>query len=158
VRAHELAVGSPTVTLDTSALEAARLLAEHHLPGLIVIDADHRPVAVLSAPQLLGAVIPGYVRDDPALARVYDEGHADQLCAPLAAKTVADLLPSNDTAPPIVDAQATAMEIASMMARTRSSVVVVSADPHRTDAPMAGVVTASALLARLLSAGGQQTP
>lgn len=154
MRAHELAVESPTVTLDSSALEAARLLAEHHLPGLIVIDADHRPAAVLSASQLLGAVIPGYVRDDPALARVYDESHADQLCAPLAAKTVADLLPRDDTAPPIVDADATAMEIASLMARTRSSVVAVSTDPHRTDAPMAGVVTASALLARLLSAGG----
>ncbi|TDD84397.1 CBS domain-containing protein [Actinomadura darangshiensis] len=157
MRAHELAVEFPTVTPDTGALEAARLLAEHHLPGLIVIDADHRPVAVLSAPQLLGAVIPGYVRDDPALARVYDEGHADQLCAPLAAKTVADLLPSDHTAPPVVDAHATAMEIASLMAQARSSVVAVSADPHRTDAPMTGVVTASDLLARLLSAGAPQT-
>ncbi|KAB2340171.1 CBS domain-containing protein [Actinomadura rudentiformis] len=38
MRAHELAVGHPTVTLNGSALEAAPLPAEHRLPGLIVVD------------------------------------------------------------------------------------------------------------------------
>ena len=145
----------PAVPLDGSALDAARLLADHGLPGLIVIDGDRRPVAVLPGPQLLQASIPRYVQDDPTLALLYSEADADRLCAPLAGKSVADLLPAAGTAaggkaPPIVDADATVMEIASVMARTHSPVVAVTADAHRTDAPMIGVVTVSRLLAHLL--------
>jgi hypothetical protein len=51
-----------------------------------------------------------------------------------------------------VDADATAVEIASVMASSRSPVVAVSDDAHRTDAPMIGVITVSRLLTRLLSA------
>ncbi len=145
----------PTVTPETSALEAARLLAEHQLPGLIVVDRDRRPKAVFPGSQLLGSIIPQYVQDDPALARVYDEDHADRLCAKLVGKTVADLLPKDRTPPPVVDAEATAMEIASVMAATRSPIVAVSADPRRTDAPMIGVVAVSQLLTRLLQAGDE---
>ncbi|MBC6462892.1 CBS domain-containing protein, partial [Actinomadura sp. HBU206391] len=146
MRARQLATDFPTVTPDSSALEAARLLAEHRLPGLIVIDADRRPQAVLPGPLLLRAVIPRYVQDDPALARVYDETHADQLCVKLADKQVADLLPSERTPPPIVDANATAIEIASVMASTRSPIVAVADDPRRTDAPMIGAITVDQLL------------
>ncbi|MEU5880037.1 CBS domain-containing protein [Spirillospora sp. NPDC047279] len=150
MRARQLAGEFPTVTPDSSALEAARLLAEHRLPGLIVVDETGRPLAVLPSSQLIRSIIPGYVQDDPALARVFDEEHADRLCASLAGKRVADLLPKDRTPPPTVDANATAMEIASVMAATRSPVVAVSGDPHRSDAPMIGVVTASQLLDRLL--------
>jgi CBS domain-containing protein len=150
VRARQLAVEYPIVTPDSSALDAARLLAEHQLPGLIVVDENRCPVAVLPGSQLLRFVIPRYVQDDPNLARVYDEEHADKLCAKLAGKRVADLLPDERKAPPIVDSDATAMEIASVMAGTRSPVVAVSGDPRRTDAPMIGVVTTAQLLGRLL--------
>lgn len=152
MRARDLAEDFPTVTPETSASEAARLLAEHHLPGLIVVDGHGRPKAVLPGSQVLGSIIPRYIEDDPALARVYDESHADQLCGKLVGKTVADLLPTDKTPPPVVDADATAMEIASLMARTRSPIVAVSSDPRRTDGPMAGVVTVSQLLGRLLAA------
>ncbi|GAA2113265.1 CBS domain-containing protein [Actinomadura alba] len=150
MRARQLATDYPTVTADSSALEAARLLAEHRLPGLIVVDADRRPMAVLPGSQLLRAIIPRYVQDDPALARVYDETHADQLCAKLADELVADLLPKDRTPPPIVDANATAIEIASIMAATRSPIVAVADDPRRTDAPMIGAITVAGLLTHLL--------
>ncbi|MEU5884169.1 CBS domain-containing protein [Spirillospora sp. NPDC047279] len=150
MRAYELAVGYPTVTPDSGALDAARLLAEHRLPGLLVVDGDHRPVAVLPGSQFLRFMIPRYVQDDPNLARVFDESHADRLSDKLAGKRVADLLPKEATAPPIVDANATAIEIATVMANTRSPLVAVSSDPRRTDAPMIGVVTVSQLLTRLL--------
>ncbi|WP_308208016.1 CBS domain-containing protein [Actinomadura madurae] len=84
VRARDLAVEYPTVTPESSALDAARLLAGHRLPGLLVVDAENRPVAVIPGSQLLRYTIPHHVRDDPALARVYDERHADQLCSRLA--------------------------------------------------------------------------
>ncbi|GAA2127625.1 CBS domain-containing protein [Actinomadura napierensis] len=150
VRAGELAVDYPTVTVETSALDAARLLAEHRLLGLIVVDDRRRPKAVLPGSQLLGALIPQYVRDDPALARAYDEGHADRLCERLAGKRVADLLPAKRTPPPVVDADATVMEIASVMAGARSPIVAVSGDPRSTDAPMIGAVTVADLLTRVL--------
>lgn len=138
------------MTPETNALEAARLLAEHDLPGLIVVDGSDRPIAVLPGSRLLRSIIPRYVQDDPALARVYDEGHADRLCARLAERRVADLLAEDRTPPPIVDGDATAVEIASVMAATRSPLVAVSGDPRRTDGPMVGVVTVAQLLTRLL--------
>jgi CBS domain-containing protein len=150
VRARQLAIDYPTVTPDSSALQAARLLAEHQLPGLIVVDDNRRPQAVLPGSQLLRFVLPRYVQDDPHLARVYDEDHADRLCAKLAGKRVADLLPREPMPPPIVDADATAMEIASLMAATRSPIVAVTDDPRSTDAPMIGAITVAQLLTRLL--------
>lgn len=152
MRARDLAVDYPTVTPDSSAVEAARLLARHRLPGLIVLDDERRPQAVLPGSQLLRFVIPRYVQDDPNLARVYDEQHADLLCAGLAGRRVADLLPRDRTPPPVVDAQATAMEIASVMARAHCPLVAVASDPRRTDGPMIGVVTVSQLLDQLLPA------
>jgi CBS domain-containing protein len=143
-------VDFPTVALDSSALDAARLLAEHLLPGLVVVDGKGHALAVLPGSQLLRFVIPRYVQDDPNLARVYDESHADQLCAKLAGKQVADLLPSDHRPPPVVDADATAMEIATLMANTRSPLVAVSKDADNTDAPVIGVITVARLLSRLL--------
>jgi hypothetical protein len=107
---------------------------------------------VLPASQLLRFVIPRYVQDAPHLARVYDEGHADRLCAELADRRVTDLLPGTRTPPPIVDANATAMEIASIMVATRSPVVAVADDPRSTDAPMIGVITVAQLLTQVLPA------
>ncbi|MBE1530700.1 CBS domain-containing protein [Actinomadura algeriensis] len=147
MRARELAVQYPTVTPEHSALEAARLLAEHGLPALIVADARGRPVAVLPGSRLLRLLIPRYVRDDPALARVYDEGHADRLCAELAERTVADLLRHDEPPLPVVDADATVMEIASVMDQDRSPMVAVC---ERRGEPMLGAIAVPHLLTRLL--------
>ena len=43
-------------------------------------DGGGHPVAVLRASQVLRIVVPGYVQDDPALARVVDEPGAERLC------------------------------------------------------------------------------
>lgn len=150
MRARDIAVEYPTVTPKTNALEAARLLTKHELPGLIVVDSERRPKAVLSGPRLLGSIVPKYVQEDPNLARVYDEQHADLFCRQLAGKTVADLLDQDKAILPAVDANATVMEIANIMAATRNSLVAVSSDPEGTDAPLLGVITVSQLLDHLL--------
>nr|WP_276515191.1 hypothetical protein [Actinomadura coerulea] len=72
------------------------------------------------------------------------------LCARLGEKSVADLLGEDRKALPVVDADATVMEIASVMAADRSPVVAVSGEADRTDAPMIGVITVAHLLDRLL--------
>ncbi|WP_433467498.1 CBS domain-containing protein [Spirillospora sp. CA-128828] len=155
MRARDLAIEYPTVTPDDTAMDAARLLAGRGLPGLVVVDDRRRAVAVVPGSRLLRQIVPPHVRDDPNLARVYDERHADRLCAKLADRTVADLLEDERTPLPVVDADATVMEIASVMAGARSPVVAVSDDErHPEKGAVIGVVTAAHLLDRLLPAAG----
>ncbi|MEV0430948.1 CBS domain-containing protein [Micromonospora sp. NPDC050495] len=147
MRARDLAVPLPTITLATSVLEAARLLAGHNLPGLIVVDERGCPITVLPGTQVLRLVIPGYCREDPTLARMIDEPSADVFLRGAEGRTVADLLPPEHPEPPVVDPQATALEIAAVMAQKRSPLVAVAA-PR---APMIGGITLDALLDRMLA-------
>ncbi|WP_405018065.1 CBS domain-containing protein [Kitasatospora sp. NBC_00070] len=154
MRARDLAESYPTVGLDDLALDAARLLAEHRLPGILVLDGPGTPVAILPASQLVRLLVPGYVWEDPTLAAVIDEAHADRLCDALEGVRVRDCLPKDAPAPAIADADDTAVEIAALMARTRSPLAAVVEHPtsHRTagSGHLLGVVTASHLLHRLL--------
>ncbi|MCK2219011.1 CBS domain-containing protein [Actinomadura sp. ATCC 31491] len=135
MRARDLAVDFPTVTLDTPALEAARLLAERDLPGLIIVDDDARPLSILPGTQVLRLAVPPYCQDDPALARVVDEAHADLFLRRLGEKTVRECLPEQPRELPVADAKATVLELAALMARTRSPLVaVVDADKRLTGA------------------------
>jgi CBS domain-containing protein len=148
--ARELANPFPTVSLDTDALEAARILAEQKLPGLIVLDDDGFPHTVLPASQVLRFVVPTYVQDDPALARAYDEKSADALCAKLIGRTVRDMLPKRQDRLEIrvVAADATSIEIAAQMTGMRSPIIAVV-----DDGDLLGAITVSALLAHLIASG-----
>lgn len=138
--------------MDTSAREAAELLAERHLPGLIVVDELDHPVAILPGSQVLRLLVPAYVQDDPTLARVLEEKYADKICEVLDGKTVADMLPSyaERRELPVVAPDDTVLEIAALMAATRSPVVaVVERRNHK--APLIGAVSVADLLQRLLA-------
>jgi CBS domain-containing protein len=147
VRARDLAEDFPTVSLDTDAMAAARLLAGQRLPGLIVLDERGRPYTVLPGSQVLRYVVPPYVQDDPHLARAYDEKASDELCHALSRTTVADLLPARRDVDeiPIVDPDATTIEIAAVLARTRIPVAAVVEGER-----LLGAVTVSRLLDHLL--------
>jgi predicted transcriptional regulator len=145
MRARALATPFPTVGLDTSALEAARLLARSDLPGLIVVDRQGQPKTVLAGTQVLRMAIPRYCIDDPALARVIDEEHADRFLTDLEDRTVAECLPEHPGELPVVDPDATVLEIAALMARARTPLVAVVADRQ-----MLGAITLDALLDRML--------
>lgn len=43
MHARDLAVEYESVSVDSDALEAARLMAEHKLPGLLVLDQHGEP-------------------------------------------------------------------------------------------------------------------
>lgn len=132
--------------MDTPAIEAARLLAGQDLPGLVVVDARDKPVTVLPGTQVLRLAVPQYIQDDPALARVIDEAHADQFLADLANRTVRECLPEQPRELPVVKGDATVLEVAALMARSRSPLVAVVAQNGTLD----GVVTLDALLDRML--------
>jgi CBS domain-containing protein len=154
VRARDLAQDLPTVRPDCDALDAARLIASQRLPGLAVVDADGNPVAVLPASQVLRFVVPTYIQEDPLLAPVVDEATADRSAGALAGKRVADLLPGRGHRVELaaVDADATVLHCAAVMARLHSPLVVVTDNGH-----VRGLLTAAHLLEVLLSASGDQT-
>ena len=83
----------PVVDLDTSALEAAQLLAERRLPALVVTERNGAPHSILPASQVVRFLVPGYVQDDPTLARVMNESMADHAGDKLGSKRVRDVLP-----------------------------------------------------------------
>jgi len=146
VRAQDLAVPFPTVAMDTPALEAARLLAGQNLPGLIVVDDAGRPTTILPGTQVLRMAIPSYCQDDPTLARVIDEAAADLFLRNVGDHTVAELLPREHRELPVVAPDATVLEIAAVMARSRSPLVAVAGK----DRTMLGAITLDALLDRML--------
>jgi CBS domain-containing protein len=145
MRAAELAEDFPVVTVDSGALDAARLLAEHRLPGLVVTDGSGKPFAVLPASQVVRFIVPKYVQDDPSLAGVLSESVADRAADRLGGKTVGDMLPDHLTNVPWAHADDTIIEVAAAMARLRSPLIAVVDDKK-----MVGVITASRLLAAAL--------
>jgi CBS domain-containing protein len=150
MRARDLAQDLPTVGPNDPAFAAARLIAERRLPGIAVVDPAGRPVAVLPASQVLRVVVPDYVREDPALARVVDEAGAERLCVQrLADERVSDLLSAGRHRVELaaVDGDATVLECAAVMARLRSPLLVVVEDRQ-----VRGVLTAAHLLEVLLAA------
>ena len=147
MRARDLAVDYPAVRPDTPAVEAARLLAGQDLPGLIVTDELGRPTTILPGTDVLKMAVPRYCQDDPALARVIDEAAADIFIRHLGDLTVAQALPGRDRELPVVEDDATVLEIAALMARSRSPLVAVVDDRGR----LVGAITLDRLLDRVLA-------
>jgi CBS domain-containing protein len=145
MRAEEIAEAFPVVSIDSDALDAARMLAEHRLPGILVTDASGKPYAVLPASQVVRFIVPRYVQDDPSLAGVLNESMADRAAEKLGGKTVRDVLPEHLLNVPPADADDTIIEVAAVMARLRSPLIAVTKDDK-----LHGVITASRLLAAAL--------
>ena len=147
MRARELSEQYPTVALDSQAMEAAKAMAGQRLPGLIVCDEDGHPYTVLPGSQVLRFLIPRYVQDDPALARVFGEKASDAMWGKLSSSTVRDVLPPKQHVDelPIVDGDATTIEVAAVMARMHSPVVAVVEGGE-----VLGAITVSRLLAHLV--------
>lgn len=135
--------------MDDDALTAARLLTEHNRPGLIVVDENEHPIAILPGSQVLRMLIPSYVQDDPALARVLDEDFADNIHSVLRDHTVQDLIPADRARLPVVAPDDTVLEIAAVMAANRCPLVAVVEERSKT-ASLIGAVSVSDLLGRVL--------
>jgi CBS domain-containing protein len=145
MHAEDIAEEFPVVSIDSDALSAARLLAEHRLPGIVVTDSSDRPYAILPASQVVRFIVPTYVQDDPSLAGVLNEAMADRAAEKLSGKTVREVLPEHLLDVPAANADDTIIEVAALMARLRSPLIAVVKDGK-----LHGVVTASRLLAAAL--------
>jgi CBS domain-containing protein len=146
VRAEDIDEKFPVVNIDSDALDAVRLLAEHRLSGLVVVtDISEKPYAVLPASQVVRFIVPRYVQEDPGLAAVLNESMADHAADKLSGKTIRDVLPQQRQTVPVANADDTIIEVAEVMARLRSPLVAVVKDGK-----LHGVITASRLLAAAL--------
>lgn len=147
MRARELSEPFPTVGLDSGAMQAAQLLAGQRLPGLIVCDEGGHPYTVLPGSQVLRFLIPRYVQDDPRLARVFGETASDEMWGRLTTSTVREVLPARRDLDelPIVDGDATTIEVAAVMARMHSPVVAVVSQGE-----VLGAITVSRLLQQIV--------
>lgn len=143
MRAADIDEKFPIVNIDSDALDAVRLLAEHRLSGLVVVtDTSEEPYAVLPASQVVRFIVPRYVQEDPGLAAVLNESMADQAAEKLSGKTIRDMLPQDRQTVPVANADDTIIEVAEVMARLKNPLVAVVKDGK-----LHGVITASRLLA-----------
>ncbi|WP_344801459.1 CBS domain-containing protein [Microlunatus ginsengisoli] len=141
MHAEQMAEDAPLVSLDANALEAAHVLADRRLPALVVTDVDGSPHSILPASQVVRFLVPGYVQDDPSLARVMSESMADRAGEKLGRKRVRDVLPVERSELAAVNHDDTIIEVAAIMARLRCPLVAVMRDGR-----LIGVITASRLL------------
>ena len=148
MRAAEIDEEFSVVDVDTPALEAARMLAEHCLPGIVVLTADGQLYAVLPASQVVRFIVPSYVQEDPLLARVLAESVADRAVDALGGKTIRELLPQQRLRLPIANADDTIIEVAAMMGRLRSPLIAVMKQGR-----LHGVITTWRLLTMALKCG-----
>src|SRR5262245_45849753 len=147
----------PTVRRETTGAEAARVVAEYRLSGLVVAEDDDVPIAVIPGSQILSLVLPQYVREDPHLAHAYDEVGADEQCHVLNRATIGELLDAKRltaTKPPSVLPEDTLIEIASVMDAGHLPLILVV----DRDGGYRGVVTMSRVLAAIATAAGQDSP
>lgn len=130
----------PVVDLDSDALDAALLLAEHRLPGLVA-DGAGRPQSILPSSQVVRFLVPNYVQDDPSLAGVLSESMADRVADKLRGKKVRALIPPEAPELAVVNDDDTIIEVAAIMARLRCPLAAVLSGDR-----LVGVITASRLL------------
>lgn len=131
----------PVVDVDSDVGQAARLLAESRLPGLVVTDRNCRPLCILPASEVVRFLVPSYVQDDPLLAGVIDESMADRVADGLGGKAVRDVLPPKAPELAVVNGDDTIMEVAAVMARLHCPLAAVMSGDR-----LVGVITASRLL------------
>ena len=149
MRARDIAVSLPTVTVRDPVLKAVQIMAVRRLPGLIVVDDAGRPVAVLPGTQVLRLSIPAAFQDDPMLARALDEESAGSFWSELGTLTVGDCLPRPPARPATVATDSTLLEIAALMSRARSPLVAVTGP----DGGLTGAITLERLLTSLAVTG-----
>ncbi len=145
MKALGLAGPQETLRADEPAAEAALVLARIQTSAALVVDDAERLVGVVTDQELLRGLLPSYVEEADALARVLEEDSAQQLWRRLEGRTVRDLI-VHDREEAVVDGGATLIEVASVMIRADARVVAVVEDGR-----LVGGITIDHLLTHLLS-------
>jgi CBS domain-containing protein len=145
VKALGLVSPLEVLPVDASAHDAALLLSRLQTDAVIVV-ADDRFIGVVTDEDLLRALLPSYVGEADALARVLEEASAERLWERLEGRTVRDLMTRSRKEDPVVDGDASLVEVASVMIRAEAPIVAVIQDGK-----LVGGITIDHLLTHLLS-------
>lgn len=145
MKARDLMIAPPIAGSDAPAAEAARLLRDPEVRGLLVVDSEGRLVGVLTDAMLLRFLLPPYVAEADSLAGVLEEEAADVLWRRLEGKHTSDLLPQDPAEGAEVNSEDTLIEVASAMVEAHVPMVAV-----REDNRVVGAITLDALLKHLL--------
>ena len=145
-----LGLAGPQVTLRAGApaVEAAAVLTRLETSAALVVDAAGGFLDVVSDEDLLRRLLPSYVDEDDVLARVLDEESAGGYWRRLEGWSVVDLLPAERPERPVVDADATLVEVASVMVRAGVRLVAVVAEGR-----LVGGISMDHLLTHLVPRG-----
>jgi CBS domain-containing protein len=146
MKARDMMTSPLIVRPVAPASQAARLLADPEVRGLLVVDSEDRLVGVLTDAMLLGFLLPPYVAEAESLAGVLDERAAEDLWRRLDGKLVLDLLPEDRADKAEVDSEDTLIEVASAMVESGVPMVAVREEDH-----LVGSITLNALLKHLLA-------
>ena len=147
MRARNIASRHYTVAAEAPASEAAEILSRLDVRAVLVVDAAGQLAGVLSDTRLLAALLPDYIEENAALARVLEEDAVDLLRQRLEGRRVADLLDVHEVSHPEVEGDARLIEVAAMMVHTRLSLVGV-----RDQGQLIGGISIDDLLTHLLRA------
>lgn len=148
MKARDLARTQPSVRADALAIDAARLIADREVRAVMVLGDDGRLLGVVSDSTLLRSLLPSYVDEAAPLAHVIDEAAADLLSRRLEGRRALDLLPEHEAPAPQVEADATLVEVASVMVWLHVPLVAVVEDGR-----LIGGISIDELLHRLLGRG-----
>ena len=128
MRISELAITLPVVERGMSALAAAHIIARDSRASIVVADAHGKPAAVISAVDVLRALMPRYVLDDVSLAAVFDEKGADEVWSEVPVQTIGELIDDEESRVLKileVDSDATLLDVAAHMAQERTLVAML---------------------------------
>lgn len=153
MRASDVVQTLPAARLVDAVLPAMRTVARRDLPGLVVVDEQDRVVACVLLSDLVGLVLPRYMRDEACLARTFGEADADRIAEWLMGASVGDVVGEVEEQIPVVRADATLVELAETMSRQRCALVMV----EQRETGVLGVVTAGRLLEVLVDAAMGET-
>ena len=145
MKARDLVMDQPVVPPGTPAPRVARLLADVGVRAVLVADPDGPVAGVISDRLLLSHMLPSYVTEVEVLAGVLDERDVDLCWLRLQGRTAKDLLPADQEVTPLVDADDTLIEVASVMVRARVSLVGVIERGR-----LIGGITIDSLISQLL--------
>jgi CBS domain-containing protein len=133
----------PVLDAQTPAIQAAEQLARPDVEAIFVMEGD-RLAGIVTDLTLLRFLLPRYITEDEALARVLDDVAGRELWRALNGRAVADLLPADPRDVPEADDDATLVWVATRMCASGSFLVAV-----RRHGELVGGVTSSAVITAL---------
>jgi CBS domain-containing protein len=135
-----------TVRADDSVGELARAFAAGDLRAVAVVTEGGQLVGILTDEDLLDALLPAYVGQDKALARLLAQADAAELLGRIEGKRVSELVQASRREHPTASPDSTLVEVLSAVCGTgASAVLVIEAEQ------VLGVITVDRLLRILLS-------